>query len=248
MASHPDIKLIVGLGNPGSEYQATRHNAGFWLVDAIAQKYSTTPLNEDSKFKGSTASVNIGGKNVRLLKPSTFMNLSGQSVSALTNFYKINIEEILVAHDELDIDPGTARLKVGGGHGGHNGLRDIISSLGNQKNFARLRIGIGHPGNAKQVVNFVLKKASNSEQQYIDEAIQETVKHIEAIVRGDWQIAMNTLHGFNANPEAKAKAEAARIAKEKKKQERAAQKLAQRQAQTSGTSGTDNHSADNEES
>ena len=222
MASQPDIKLIVGLGNLGNEYQDTRHNAGFWFVDALCKRFDVNSLSEESKFKGSTATVNLGGKNVRLLKPSTFMNLSGQSVATLANFYKIESEQILVAHDELDIDPGTARLKVGGGHGGHNGLRDIILSLGNQKNFARLRIGIGHPGNAKQVANFVLKKASKTEQDYMDKAIDVCVDHIEAIVCGEWQLAMNTLHSFNANPESVAKAEAAKLAKEKKKQERAA--------------------------
>lgn len=230
MPAEAEIKLIVGLGNPGAEYEKTRHNAGFWFADAVMQKFGNASWTEDSKFKGSSASVMIGSKNVRLLKPNTFMNLSGQSVAALANFYKIEIENILLAHDELDIDPGTARLKSGGGHGGHNGLRDIISCMGNQKNFARLRIGIGHPGKASQVSSFVLKKASSNEQSYIDEAIQECVKHIEAIVRGDWQSAMNTLHRFNANPEAKAKAEALRLAKEKKKLERAAQRQAQRDA------------------
>ena len=126
------------------------------------------------------------------------MNRSGLSVAALANFYKIKPEAILVAHDELDIAPGTVRLKIGGGHGGHNGLRDIISSLGNQKHFGRLRIGIGHPGNAKQVSNFVLKKASSTEQRWIEESIDEVVRHIEAIVKGDWQLVMNQLHSFNA--------------------------------------------------
>ena len=233
MPTEAEIKLIVGLGNPGSEYEKTRHNAGFWFADAVVHKFVNTTWIEDSKFKGSSASVMIGSKNVRLLKPNTFMNLSGQSVPALANFYKIDPEHILVAHDELDIDPGTARLKSGGGHGGHNGLRDIISCLGNQKNFARLRVGIGHPGKASQVSSFVLKKASSTEQAYIEEAIQECVKHIEAIVKGDWQSAMNTLHRFNANPEAQAKAEALRLAKEKKKLERAAQRQAQRDAASS---------------
>lgn len=232
MATQPDIKLIVGLGNPGSEYQDTRHNAGFWFVDALCKRFGATNLSEESKFKGSSATINLSGKSVRLLKPNTFMNLSGQSVAALANFYKMECEQILVAHDELDIDPGSARLKVGGGHGGHNGLRDIISSLGNQKDFARLRIGIGHPGNAKQVANFVLKKASSTEQNYMDKAIDACVDHIEAVVRGDWQLAMNTLHSFNANPEAIAKAEAAKLAKEKKKQERAALREQQKKEQS----------------
>ena len=129
------------------------------------------------------------------------MNRSGLSVAALANFYKIEPEAILVAHDELDIAPGTVRLKVGGGHGGHNGLRDIISSLGNQKQFGRLRIGIGHPGNAKQVSNYVLKKAPTKEQQWIEDSIQEAASHIEKIVSGDWQVVMNEMHKFNAAEE-----------------------------------------------
>lgn len=193
------VRLIVGLGNPGPEYALTRHNAGVWFIDALLQRFPTTmPLLEETKFKGLTGQINIAGHSVRLLVPTTFMNLSGQSVAALMNFYKIESDAILVAHDELDIDPGLVRLKQGGGHGGHNGLRDIISSLGNQKNFGRLRIGIGHPGNAKQVSNFVLKKAPNAETLLTEAAINETVSHIEGIVKGDWQLVMNELHSFNA--------------------------------------------------
>ena len=193
------VRLIVGLGNPGPEYALTRHNAGVWLIEALLRRFPTTmPLLEETKFKGLTGQINIAGHSVRLLVPTTFMNLSGQSVAALMNFYKIEPDAILVAHDELDIDPGLVRLKQGGGHGGHNGLRDIISSLGNQKNFGRLRIGIGHPGNAKQVSNFVLKKAPNAETVLTEAAINKTVSHIEGIVKGDWQLVMNELHSFNA--------------------------------------------------
>ena len=226
MSAHPEIKLIVGLGNPGAEYRETRHNAGFWLIDAISRKFGPASLNEESKFKGATGTATIGNRSVRLLMPNTFMNLSGQSVAALANFYKIDIEEILVAHDELDISPGTARLKMGGSHSGHNGLRDIISCMGNQKNFARLRIGIGHPGKASQVSSFVLKKASAKEQQYIEETIDECTRHLAAIISGDWQPVMNTLHGFDADPEARARAEAKELEKERKKAERAAQRAA----------------------
>lgn len=195
---HP-VRLIVGLGNPGSEHSQTRHNAGFWLVDELVRRFpSAAGLSEESKFFGITGQIHIGAYAVRLLMPNTYMNRSGQSVAALANFYKIEPESILVAHDELDIAPGTIRLKSGGGHGGHNGLRDIISCLGNQKQFGRLRIGIGHPGNAKQVSNYVLKKAPAKEQQWIEESVCEAVKHIEAIVKGDWQLAMNELHSFNA--------------------------------------------------
>ena len=191
------VKLIVGLGNPGNEYEQTRHNAGAWFVDALLRRFpSPTPLQNDTKFKGLTTQLSIGGQNLRVLVPTTFMNLSGESVGALANFYKIPVEAILVAHDELDLPPGVARLKVGGGHGGHNGLRDIISKLGNQKNFGRLRIGIGHPGNAKQVTNFVLKKPSSEELRLIEDAIDECVRHIEKIVSGDWQVAMNELHTY----------------------------------------------------
>lgn len=190
------VRLIVGLGNPGDEYAQTRHNAGVWYIDALLKRYPPpVPLQNDSKFKGLTGQVNVGGKNIRLLVPTTFMNLSGQSVAALANFYKIPVESILVAHDELDISPGDIRLKTGGGHGGHNGLRDIISQLGNNKNFGRLRIGIGHPGNAKQVTNFVLKKPPAAEAELIEQAIDKALDQSEAIVNGDWQIAMNTLHG-----------------------------------------------------
>ena len=199
MTDTTPVRLLVGLGNPGSEYSQTRHNAGFWLIDELIRRLpNSQALSEDSKFHGRSGQLIIGDHSIRLLQPSTFMNRSGLSVAALANFYKIAPEAILVAHDELDIAPGTVRLKTGGGHGGHNGLRDIISSLGNQKYFGRLRIGIGHPGNAKQVSNFVLKKAPNTEQRWIEDSIDEVVRHIEAIVKGDWQLVMNQLHSFNA--------------------------------------------------
>ena len=196
------VRLIVGLGNPGNEYSQTRHNAGFWLVDEVLRRFSGgTTLTEETKFHGHTGQILIGSQMCRLLMPNTFMNRSGLSVASLANFYKIEPEAILVAHDELDITPGTVRLKVGGGHGGHNGLRDIISSLGNQKQFGRLRIGIGHPGNAKQVSNFVLKKAPATEHEWIEDSVREAVSHIEAIVKGDWQKVMNQMHSFNAADE-----------------------------------------------
>lgn len=196
------IKLIVGLGNPGSEYEQTRHNAGFWFIDRVLTKFpSASPLNLESKFFGFFGQTMIGSRSVRLLMPNTFMNVSGKAVAAVCQFYKIAPEEVLVAHDELDIDPGTIRLKIGGGHGGHNGLRDIIKCLGNQKDFGRLRIGIGHPGDAKQVSNFVLKKASQSEQRYIEDSIMEAANHLSGIVAGDWQPVMNDLHRFDARPQ-----------------------------------------------
>ena len=186
------VSLIVGLGNPGSEYEQTRHNAGFCLVERIAEQNGAS-FRREAKFHGAVAKVNIGGRNIWLLKPDTFMNRSGQAVGAIANFYKIEPEAIVLAHDELDLDPGTARLKLNGGHGGHNGLRDTIAHLG-CKTFQRLRIGIGHPGNAKQVSNYVLKKASVDDQIEIDHSIDRIIDVLPLIIAGDSQKAMNELH------------------------------------------------------
>lgn len=187
------VKLIVGLGNPGQEYDRTRHNAGAEFVFELARQCGAV-LVPDSKLFGLTARVMVGSQDVRLLVPTTFMNRSGQSVGVLSSFYKIEPESILVVHDELDLDPGVARLKVGGGHGGHNGLRDIVSALANNKNFMRLRIGIGHPGNASQVSNYVLKRAPQAEQSLIDDAISEALRQIVPIVSGNFDAAMRELH------------------------------------------------------
>ncbi|MEY3016989.1 MAG: hypothetical protein RL336_124 [Pseudomonadota bacterium] len=187
------IKLIVGLGNPGSQYTNTRHNAGQDLVERLASQKSET-LSSDSKFFGHCARVFFGSRDVRLLVPTTFMNRSGQAVAALANFYRIDPEEMLIVHDELDLPPGVARLKQGGGHGGHNGLRDIISALGNNNSFQRLRIGIGHPGNAKQVSGYVLKKAGGDDAIGIDHSIDESIKILPALVAGDLTGAMQELH------------------------------------------------------
>ncbi len=187
------IKLVVGLGNPGGEYTNTRHNAGQDFVEALSREYLGN-LNPEAKFFGLADRISVQHRDLRLLVPTTFMNLSGKAVAALAQFFKIEPEEILVAHDELDLAPGVARLKIGGGHGGHNGLRDIIQALGNNKNFARLRLGIGHPGNAKQVSSYVLKKAPPEEQQKIEDAIQAALKHIPTLVNGDWEKAMRELH------------------------------------------------------
>ncbi|ACS85643.1 aminoacyl-tRNA hydrolase [Musicola paradisiaca] len=191
------IKLIVGLANPGAEYAATRHNAGAWYVDQLAEAYRQ-PLKEESKFFGYTARLQMAGQDVRLLVPTTFMNLSGKAVAAMATFYRIQPEEILVAHDELDLLPGVAKLKLGGGHGGHNGLKDIISKLGNNPNFHRLRIGIGHPGDKNKVVGFVLGKPSAPEQTLIDQAIDEAVRCTEVLMKEDMIRAMNRLHAFKA--------------------------------------------------
>ncbi|MCW8918374.1 MAG: aminoacyl-tRNA hydrolase [Gammaproteobacteria bacterium] len=186
------IQLLAGLGNPGPQYAKTRHNAGFWFIDAIARAHGIT-LKFDSKFSGEVGKGLIDGTEVWLLKPMTFMNRSGQGVAALARFYRIDAENILIAHDELDLPPGTVRLKQGGGHGGHNGLRDTIAQLGSRE-FQRLRLGIGHPGHASQVSGYVLSKASGSDQQHIEEAVDKALDNLSLIVSGDQQKAMNRLH------------------------------------------------------
>ncbi len=195
-----DVKLIVGLGNPGSQYEETRHNAGFLLLDEIARAYGAS-FTAEKKFRGETARVTIGNRDVRLLKPDTFMNLSGESVQPMAGFYRIDVEQILVAHDELDIPPGQVKLKRSGGHGGHNGLRDIIKHCG--RDFIRVRLGIGHPGNAKQVSSFVLKRAPSSEQKLLQNCIDDVVRELPDIVAGDLEKAMQVLH-TKVKPEAPA--------------------------------------------
>ncbi len=187
-----EIKLIVGLGNPGPEHQATRHNAGFWWVDEFARKHGVE-FRQENKFHGLAARVQAQGRDIWLLKPQTFMNVSGRAVVALALFYKILPDEILVVHDELDLPPGSARLKLGGGHGGHNGLKDIIAHLGT-RDFWRLRIGIGHPGERSEVVNYVLKAPRKEEQPLIDEALQRAQDVSTLIVEGKLQAAMLKLH------------------------------------------------------
>lgn len=187
------LQLIVGLGNPGTEYDRTRHNAGADFVTEVAYKLGTT-LSPESKFFGLTARASLNGQDIRLLIPTTFMNRSGQAIGAMAQFFKIPPEAILVAHDELDLPPGTARLKHSGGHGGHNGLRDTIKALGNNRDFNRLRLGIGHPGSASQVVGYVLKRAPADEQRLIDEAIARAVDVLPKAASGEWAAAMNELH------------------------------------------------------
>ena len=189
------IRLIVGLGNPGAEYEHTRHNAGFWLVERLARQEGIS-LSPDKKFFGLAGKGRIGGQECYLLLPTTFMNRSGQSVEALANFYKIKTSEILVVHDELDMPPGIAKFKTGGGHGGQNGLRDIIARMSNQKDFHRLRIGIGHPGDKNLVTGHVLGRASKAEQQAIDSVIDEALRVLPDAISGDLPKAMNRLHSF----------------------------------------------------
>ena len=187
-----DLKVIVGLGNPGPKYTETRHNAGFWFVEEVARKYGAI-FRQEKKFHGEVAKVNVQGKDIWLLKPDTFMNRSGLATNSLLSFYRITAEQLLVAHDEIDLPPGTAKLKTGGGHGGHNGLRDIINQLGT-KDFHRLRIGVGHPGSKEQVVDYVLHSASRDEGILIDRDIDDAVSVLPDLAEGSLEKAMMTLH------------------------------------------------------
>ena len=186
------VSLIVGLGNPGDEYKKTRHNAGFLLLDALADRYNVG-FTYEAKFNADIAKCLISGKVVRLIKPQTFMNKSGLSVSTCANYFDVSVDEILTVHDELDLNPGVVRLKKGGGHGGHNGLRDIIAHL-SSKDFYRMRIGIGHPGDRNKVVNFVLKAPSKDESALLEEAIERIIEKIPDICDGKFQYVMQSLH------------------------------------------------------
>ena len=186
------IKLFVGLGNPGPEYDATRHNAGFWWIDALSQELKV-PLVLDKNYHGQVARTTIGGQTVWLLKPLTFMNLSGKSVAALARFFKIAPEEVLVAHDELDIVPGQVKLKFGGSHAGHNGLRDIHAQLGTA-DYWRLRIGVGHPGVKAEVINWVLKKPSQEDRMAMEDCIGRCLKAVPELLQGEMEKAMMKIH------------------------------------------------------
>lgn len=186
------LRLIVGLGNPGAEHANTRHNAGFRFVDALAERAGAR-WSVDAKLFGETARVEVAGQSVWLLKPATFMNLSGKSVTAALRFWKIEPAQALLAHDELDLAPGTARLKFDGGHGGQNGLRDTIRLLGHA-GFHRLRIGIGHPGHKDKVVPWVLGRAGKDDQLLIDRAIDDAIDVLPLAVQGDFNEAMKRLH------------------------------------------------------
>ncbi|MFT5756430.1 MAG: PTH1 family peptidyl-tRNA hydrolase [Alteromonadaceae bacterium] len=189
------IQLVVGLGNPGPEYTKTRHNAGVWFVDELASRYNIS-LRPEKKYFGLYGKGLIGNEVVHLLIPTTFMNRSGQSVAPLANFFRIPVENILVAHDELDMEPGVCKIKKGGGHGGHNGLRDIISCMANNKEFYRLRIGIGHPGHRDRVTGHVLGKAPALDQDKINQAIDEASRCIDIWQTDDLKKAQNRLHSF----------------------------------------------------
>jgi PTH1 family peptidyl-tRNA hydrolase len=185
------IKLFVGLGNPGEKYAATRHNAGFWWVDQVAAA-TNSKLAVDAKFFGFAGKLNPTTDSW-LIKPTTFMNASGKAVAALANYYKISPAEILVIHDELDLPAGSIKMKFGGGHGGHNGLRDIHSALGTA-DYWRLRVGIGHPGSKNEVVNFVLKAPTKDEQHAIDDSIYDSSKLVDLMLKGEFDSAMLKLH------------------------------------------------------
>ena len=189
------IKLFVGLGNPGPDYEATRHNAGFWWIDALARELKTTLVPERS-YHGLVARTTVHGQNVWLLEPQTFMNLSGKSVASLARFFKILPEEILVVHDELDIAPGQVKLKRGGSHAGHNGLRDIHGQLGSP-DYWRLRVGIGHPGVKSEVANWVLKKPSPDQRTLIEDSIVHSLKAYPAMLEGEMDKATLLIHTTN---------------------------------------------------
>jgi peptidyl-tRNA hydrolase, PTH1 family len=196
MAGLP-LRIIVGLGNPGPEHLVTRHNAGFWFVDLLARRHNTE-FRDYRKYSGETARISIAGQDVMLLKPTTYMNRSGLSVRQLSEFFKIPPEEILVAHDELDLPVGSVRLKQGGGHGGHNGLRDTIAHIG--ESFWRLRFGIGHPGNKADVIDYVLTRAPRSEEDLILEAVGTAADCMPLLFEQGAERAMTRLHSRAGKP------------------------------------------------
>jgi peptidyl-tRNA hydrolase, PTH1 family len=186
------IALIVGLGNPGSRYEATRHNAGFWFLDALTAR-AHVRLKDDRRFFGEVGLWTDSSHSCRLLKPATYMNRSGVAVRALIQFFRVPVQQVLVVHDDLDLPPGTARIKRGGGDGGHNGLRDIVARLGD-KGFLRLRLGIGHPGLRDQVIDYVLSRPCSEEKSAIVEAIHAALEVLPLLLLGDAERAMHRLH------------------------------------------------------
>ncbi len=192
------IRLLVGLGNPGAEYEATRHNAGFWFVDEVARALKVTLVPERSYF-GLAARASTAGGPVWLLEPMTYMNASGKSVAALARFFKIAPDEILVAHDELDLPPGQVKMKLGGSHAGHNGLKDIHAQLGSA-DYWRLRLGIGHPGVKAEVVNYVLKKPSAEHREAIDKSIEQAMSALDLMLAGEMERAMMKVHAKPPRP------------------------------------------------
>jgi len=186
------IALIAGLGNPGNQYAASRHNVGFWFIERL-QFSMGFRLTGEKRFKAEVGSVNINGRAVRIMVPNTFMNLSGEALAPLASFYRIPAEQILVIHDELDLAPGTARLKFSGGHGGHNGLRDIVTRLGS-RDFTRLRLGIGHPGPNRDVSSYVLNRPDAHDRMLIEKAVDASLEVLDDVVAGNLDKAMTRLH------------------------------------------------------
>ncbi len=186
------IRLVVGLGNPGAQYEATRHNVGFWFVDALATD-GRSSFRAEPKFQGELTRITLGGADLRLLKPLTYMNRSGQSVGRVARYFDLAPAQILVAHDELDLPVGTVRLKWSGGHAGHNGLRDTVASLGTQ-DFWRLRIGIAHPGDRTLVTGYVLGRPSRADAELIMDALSEVQALLAELAQGRFQLAMSRLH------------------------------------------------------
>jgi peptidyl-tRNA hydrolase, PTH1 family len=190
MAGLP-LRIIVGLGNPGPEHQVTRHNAGFWFVDLLARRHGAE-FRDYRKYSGEAARINISGQDLVLLKPTTYMNRSGLAVRQLCDFYKVAADDVLVAHDELDLPVGTVRLKSGGGHGGHNGLRDVIAHIG--ETFWRLRLGVGHPGNKTEVIDYVLTRAPRAEEDLIFDAVNLAADCMPLLIEQGAERAMTKLH------------------------------------------------------
>jgi PTH1 family peptidyl-tRNA hydrolase len=191
------LRLIVGIGNPGEQYARTRHNAGVWFVSAFAERL-VTKFKEEKKSFGRVAVAHFEQQEIRLLLPNTYMNESGKAVGALASYYKIEPEQILIAHDELDLPAGAIRFKQGGGLAGHNGLRDITRALGGSQDYNRLRIGIGHPGTKSGVTGHVLKTVSRADEDVIYQCLDEALHWMPTAVKGDWELAMNSLNGFIA--------------------------------------------------
>lgn len=187
------MSLIAGLGNPGSQYQATRHNAGAWFIEYICQQHNIT-LKLDKKFSCQIGTLELANYSCKLLIPTTFMNDSGQAIAGFAKYFNIPPEKIIVAHDDLDLNPGKIKLRENGGHGGHNGIRNIIQSFGNNHTFARVKLGIGHPGSREQVLNYVLAKPSRADKLKIDDAINAVFCRLPQIMSGDLQNAMQQLH------------------------------------------------------
>lgn len=195
MSQGLEIRLVVGLGNPGADYVSTRHNAGFWFVDELARRAGAA-FKPEKKFHGEMARIDIAGQDVRLLKPMTYMNRSGLAIRAAADFLKVPVQQILVAHDEIDLPPGALRLKQGGGHGGHNGLRDASAHM--SADYLRMRIGVGHPGTASEVVGYVLKRPSQEEETVIRRAIDDAADGFDLLLREGLQKAQTQLHSRTA--------------------------------------------------